>query len=119
MRTEDLSEEVLMDIGFQEEVFAECQPVAFYLLARHGQGGDELSQQPVYGVHRYLPNAEEAEDVVDAVGIEVFCHFVETFHPPGITVFFHDIPVIGGEAQFCPFTEKSSGGAPACPFRLK
>lgn len=76
-----------MDIGLQEEVFAECQPVAFYLLARHGQGGDELSQQPVYGVHWYLPNAEEAEDVVYAVGIEVFCHFVETFHPPGITVF--------------------------------
>ena len=49
MRAEDLSEEVLMDIGLQEEVFAECQPVAFYLLARHGQGGDELSQQPVYG----------------------------------------------------------------------
>lgn len=46
MRAEDLSEEVLMDIGLQEEVFAECQPVAFYLLARHGQGGTNCPNSP-------------------------------------------------------------------------
>ena len=40
--------------------------------------------------------------MVYAVGIEVFCHFVETLHPPGIAVFLHDIPVVGGKAPVLP-----------------
>ena len=35
--------------------------------------------------------------MVNAVGIEVFRHFAEAFHPPRIAVLFHDIPVVGGE----------------------
>ena len=75
-----------MDIGFGRSLRG--MPFrSFHLLARHGQGGDELSQQPVYGVHRYLPNAEEAEDVVYGGGIKYSAILWETFHPPGITVF--------------------------------
>ena len=36
--------------------------------------------------------------MIDAIGVEVFRHFAETFHPPGITVFLHDIPVVSGES---------------------
>ena len=98
MRAEHLSEEVFMDIGFREEIFAECHSVAFYFFARHWQGGNKLAQQSVYGMHRDFPNAEETQDVVDTVGIEVFRHLAETLHPPGITVFFHYVPVVSREA---------------------
>ena len=98
MRAEHLSEEVFMDIGFREEIFAECHSVAFYFFARHRQGGNKLAQQSVYGMHRDFPNAEETQDVVDTVGIEVFRHLAETLHPPGITVFLHYVPVVSREA---------------------
>jgi len=97
VRTEHLSEEIFVYIRFQE-LIAEGESVAFYLFTCHGQGGYKLPQQAMYGVHRDFPDAEEAEDVVDAIGVEVFSHFAEALHPPCITVFFHDIPVIGGEA---------------------
>ena len=56
---EHLSEEVFVDVGFQE-LGAEAEAVALDFFMRHGQGGDELSQQAVDGVHRDFPDAEEA-----------------------------------------------------------
>ena len=44
-----------------------------------------------------LPNAEEAQDVVNAVGGKVFCHFAETFLPPLVVVLLHYIPIVCGE----------------------
>ena len=96
MRAEHLSEEILVYVRFQE-LIAERETVTLYLLTRHGQGGHELTQQTVHGVHRNFPDSEETEDMVNAVGIEVFRHFAETLHPPRIAVLFHDIPVVGGE----------------------
>ena len=97
VRAEHLSEEVLVDVGFQE-LGTEAEAVALDFFTRHGQGRDELSQQAVDGVHRDFPDAEEAQNVVDAVGVEVFGHFAETLHPPGIAVLLHHVPVVGGEA---------------------
>ena len=51
----------------------------------------------MYGVRRDFPNAEKAQNVVNAVSVEVFRHFAETFHPPRITVLLHYVPVVGGE----------------------
>ena len=45
-----------------------------------------------------LPDAEETQDVVDAEGVEVFGHLAQAALPPGIAVFCHFIPVVGGEA---------------------
>ena len=98
MGAEHLFKKVLVDIGFQEEVFAEGQSVTFYLLARHAQGRNKLPQQAVHGMHRYLPDTEETKDMVYAISIEVFRHFTEAFHPPCITVFLHYIPIIGRES---------------------
>ena len=36
--------------------------------------------------------------MVNAVGIEIFCHFAEALLPPFVVVFFHYPPVVGGKA---------------------
>ena len=36
--------------------------------------------------------------MVDAVGVEIFGHILETAHPPGAVVTEHLVPVVGGEA---------------------
>ena len=52
----------------------------------------------MYRVDGNLPDAEEAENMVDAVGIEELRHVRETAHPPGTVVFEHLVPVVGGES---------------------
>ena len=51
----------------------------------------------MYGIARYLPYAEETQDVVDAVGIEILGHLAETRFPPDVSVFLHFVPVVGGQ----------------------
>ncbi len=62
------------------------------------QGRIEHSQQAVERRHRNLPYSEEAQNMVDTVGIEVFRHFAEALFPPREAVAVHLLPVIGGEA---------------------
>mmetsp|Transcript_34201 Transcript_34201/g.84091 ORF Transcript_34201/g.84091 Transcript_34201/m.84091 type:complete len:588 (+) Transcript_34201:776-2539(+) len=45
-----------------------------------------------------LPHAEEAEDVVDAVRVEVLLHVREAPAPPRAPVAVHSVPVVGGES---------------------
>ena len=40
--------------------------------------------------------------MIDPIGIKVFCHFLKTFHPPAVAVFFHDIPVICRKSPVLP-----------------
>ena len=58
----------------------------------------ECSQQPVNGVIRNLPNAEEAQDMVDSISIKIFSHLAETVLPPLIAVALHHLPIVGGES---------------------
>ena len=46
---------------------------------------------------RDLPDAEEAEDMVDAQGVEIFFEPYDALFPPLEAVFFHRCPVVGGE----------------------
>ncbi len=46
----------------------------------------------------YLPDAEEAQDVVYAVCVEEVLHVLEAACPPGASVLEHLGPVVGGEA---------------------
>ena len=50
------------------------------------------------GINGNLPDTEETEYVVDAIGIEIFSHLAEAAYPPAAAVFEHSIPVVGGEA---------------------
>ena len=97
-----------MDIRPQE-LFTERESVTFYLFTAHGKGGYKLSQQSMHGIHRDFPDAEESQNVVDAVGVKVFSHLLETFHPPFITVVLHHIPVIGGETPVLPVDREIIG----------
>ncbi len=47
---------------------------------------------------RYLPDTEESQHVVYAVGIEILVHVLEASHPPLAAVLEHGIPVICREA---------------------
>ena len=49
-------------------------------------------------IFRSLSEVEKNAFNVDPVSIEVFRHFLETSHPPAVTVLFHDIPVVGRES---------------------
>ncbi len=80
------------------EVVLEVEAVALDLLAGHAQCRRELAQQAAHGIDGNLPYAEEAQHVIDAVGVEVLCHLGEASHPPGAAVLEHLVPVVGGEA---------------------
>ena len=95
---EHLLQHFLGDVGAGEEFFLKLQSVAFYLLWTQAEGGLKLSQQTVDGMDGYLPDAEEAEYVVDAIGIEIFLHVLKPAYPPLATVLQYLVPVVGGEA---------------------
>jgi len=67
-------------------------------LWRIRHGWIELAQQTSHGVFGNFPDAEETEDVVDAVSIHIQGHVSETPLPPVVIVLSHACPVIRGEA---------------------
>ena len=81
-----------------ELVFVERKSVAFNLLARHAEGGAELSQQAVYGVGRNLPDTEEAQNMVYTVSVKILSHVLKAPDPPLTAVFQHRVPVVSGES---------------------
>lgn len=58
---------------------------------------------------RNLPNAEEAENVVDAIGGEIGRHLCKTLFPPPIVVTAHRLPVVGGETPVLSVDGKGIG----------
>lgn len=62
-----------------------------------------MPQQARPGRLRYLPDAEEAQDMVDAVGIEIARHHLQAALPPGVAVLGHCLPVVGWEAPVLSF----------------
>ena len=50
------------------------------------------------GIDGNLPDAEETEHMVYAVGIEELRHLAEAAYPPQATILQHLVPVVGGEA---------------------
>ena len=96
-QTKTLLEKVVVDERLDHKVLLEGKTVALDFAGRHRQRGSELAQESVDGVGRDLPDAEEAEDVVDAISREVLLHLAEALEPPLEAVLEHGIPVVGGE----------------------
>ena len=69
-----------------------------YLVACEGQRLLELSPQPAFLRHGYLPDAEETQHMVNAVGVKVAGHIAEPPFPPMAAVAQHLIPVVGRES---------------------
>ena len=61
---------------------------------------------------RYLPDAEEAQDVVNAEGVEVAGLLLEALPPPAEVLCLHRSPVVGGEAPVLPIDSEVIGGCP-------
>ena len=76
----------------------ERQSESLYLLPAVWQCRVEVPVEPAPLVCGNLPYPEEAEYVVDAERVEVLRHLVQPSLPPGISVFRHFLPVVGGEA---------------------
>ena len=87
----------------------EMEPVGLYLLWRKRQRRGKLSEQSAHGVDGYLPDAEEAKNMVYAVGVEVVGHTGEAAVPPLAAVVEHSLPVVGGEAPVLPIYGKIIG----------
>ena len=68
---------------------------------RHGR--IEVAHDALDVVKRHLPDPEEAEDVVDAIGVEIAAEPCEAGAPPGVVIPLHDLPVISREAPVLAF----------------
>lgn len=92
------------------------QSPVFDFFKAEGQGRGELSEKRTRGlVGRDLPDAEETQDVVDAIGIEIGGHVAETLSPPQIAVAGHALPIVGGELPVLPFLAECIGrGSGGC-----
>ena len=53
-------------------------------------------------MHRDFPDAEEAQHVVNSVGVEILSHLLEAANPPLVAIFGHLVPVVGGESPVLP-----------------
>ena len=60
----------------------------------------------------YLPDAEEAQDMVDAEGVEVASLLLKALPPPAKVLCLHRCPVVGGEAPVLPIGSEVIGGRP-------
>nr|GFD58534.1 hypothetical protein [Tanacetum cinerariifolium] len=47
---------------------------------------------------RHFPDAEKAQDVVDAQHVKIAGQVAQALLPPGVVVRGHALPVVGGEA---------------------
>ena len=85
----------LARILYEESEYGQAESVD--LVAAVGHCGVEVPEQTALVRERNLPDAEEAQDVVDAESVEVLGHGAQAGLPPGIVVLRHLLPVIGGE----------------------
>ena len=95
------------------------ESVGFYLLAAHGQRRHELPEQAVDGLHGNLPNAEEPQHMIDAVGIEELRHILKATHPPCTVVLEHLIPVVSGESPVLSIHAEVVGRCSGLPVEIK
>ena len=96
--TEHAVKNILVDERTCHEILLEVQAEVLDFFYTHRQCRNELAEQTMYGMRRNFPDAEESEDVVDAVGGEVFGHLAEAFLPPQVVVLFHHVPIVGRES---------------------
>nr|GFD57239.1 hypothetical protein [Tanacetum cinerariifolium] len=66
--------------------------------AVQGQGGREVPEQALHRAGGHFPDAEKAQDVVDAQHVEVARQVAQALLPPGVVVFCHALPIVGREA---------------------
>ena len=82
MKAEDALEHPVVDEGLRKQFLPEGQTEILYLALCHRQRRGEMAQQSEDGLLRNLPDAEEAQHMVYADGIEVLFHPAQTLSEP-------------------------------------
>ena len=95
---EALPQEMPADVGAAEAVVVEMDPALADLVDMDRHRRIEVTHDALDMLVRHLPDPEEAEDVIDPIGIEVMTELREPRTPPGVVVLLHDLPVVGGKS---------------------
>ena len=82
MKSEETLQHTVVDEGTRKEVFTERQSEVFYLPRSHRQRGREMSEKSEKRILWDLPDAEEAQYMVDPDGVEVLLHPAQSFPEP-------------------------------------
>ena len=106
---EQAFEQGIIDEGTGQEVAIERKPCGFDLAHSIGHGRHKAPEESAHTVGGNFPNAEKAQDVVDAVGREMFGHLDISALPPRITVSGHGLPVVRGKAPVLPREREGIG----------
>mmetsp|Transcript_68060 Transcript_68060/g.168157 ORF Transcript_68060/g.168157 Transcript_68060/m.168157 type:complete len:274 (-) Transcript_68060:954-1775(-) len=101
-----------LDVRLTEPVNVH-DPLLVQLAPKDRDRRPEHPQQTPRGRGGHLPNAEETEDVVDTIRVEVVGHGAEACTPPREAVLTHVLPVVGGESPVLAFLCVVVGGG-AC-----
>mmetsp|Transcript_18343 Transcript_18343/g.46334 ORF Transcript_18343/g.46334 Transcript_18343/m.46334 type:complete len:556 (-) Transcript_18343:554-2221(-) len=105
---EQLGQQVAPDVRLREAGRV-VQAPAVQLVAPDGHGGAEVAQHARGAVAGDLPDAEEAQHVVDTVRVEVLRHVAQPPLPPLVVVGRHGLPRVRGEAPVLTLGVKDVG----------
>ena len=95
---EQTIEQGIIDKWPRQEVAIERKSCIFDLAHSIGHGRHKAPEESADTMGGNFPNAEKSQDVVDAIGREMFGHLDISALPPRITVSGHGLPVVRGKA---------------------
>ena len=96
--TQDVAQEIRTDIRFRHTIPIEAYALRTEVIVTVRQCRNEMSAEPPYIRLAHLPDTEETQDMIYAVGIEIILHLAETLLPPAEVILCHLVPVIRREA---------------------
>ena len=99
----------VVDKGARHEIAIKREARRLDLVHRVGQSRHEATEESAHAVRGNLPNAEKAQNVVDAVGRKVLGHLDIAPFPPRVTVGRHGRPVVSGETPILPCEREGIG----------
>ena len=86
---------------------------ATQLVRRERESRIEHAEKAMHGIHRNLPYAEEAKNMIYAISVEIFAHLAEAGFPPRISVAGHDVPFVSRKSpilsEYRKIVRRSSG----------
>ena len=106
---EQAIEQGVVDKGARHEIAIKREARRLDLAHRVGQSRHEATEESAHAVRGNLPNAEKAQNVVDAVGRKMLGHLDIAPFPPRVTVGRHGRPVVSGEAPILPCEREGIG----------
>ncbi len=97
----------------------EGDSTGYNLLGSERHGRVKVPQQSTLGIAGYLPNAEEAKQVIDTVGIEVVGHLSKALSKPFVTFCCHGTPIIGRKSPILTIACEGIGWSTSLAFETE